>query len=91
MVDNVDISDESFLEMKPEESKTDCVLITPPWGEHYSISEEYDIEKMKIDELFAKALQMTSNVVLILPSNINMEKLAEKLSKGLYTASGKLN
>lgn len=34
---------------------------------------------------------MTSNVVLVLPSNVNVEKLADALSKGLYAASATFN
>lgn len=37
MIDNVDVVEARFLDMEKE--KMDAVLITPPWGEHYSCNE----------------------------------------------------
>ena len=69
MVDNVEILPERFMEV---ERRIDAVLVTPPWGQQYSVSGVYDTTEMRLGKLFSKALRISSNVVMVLPSNIDL-------------------
>lgn len=46
---------------------------------------------MQLGKLFSKALEMSSNVVFVLPSNVNISKLGEVLGRSLYESSNSHN
>ncbi|GAQ92044.1 hypothetical protein KFL_009090040 [Klebsormidium nitens] len=79
--DKIEFVAGDFLRLAPT-LRADALFLSPPWGgPEYSLVETYDLDTMLEPvsgvELFKAALQVTSNIALFLPRNVDVKQLQE--------------
>lgn len=77
--DRVELTTSSFLTL--QNPKVDLVYIAPPWGgPEYTSNPNYSLYEgitPAIDEIIKKAFEISENIVLSLPRNINVTEMAD--------------
>jgi trimethylguanosine synthase len=86
--ENIEITNQDFL--KFEGIEPDVVLLAPPFNpEKNLVFNCLDPANMDppLDKVFAKAIKLSKNVAMLLPPNINVEKLGELIAKAYIDAN----
>jgi hypothetical protein len=63
--------------------KVDSVFLSPPWGgTGYQALDEYGLEHIfpDFDQVIAKAMEFSPNLMLFLPRNTSIRDLTERLA-----------